>query len=148
MSSLVHVIGLMPSLTAIASSQQGELRKLAAQMLRRLEGNAVDAKGARRLRVARIVVDEDRFFRRDAMPLQQNPKDARIGLDDTLVADTTIPSNQDRKGKRVRCEGNVSDDQFVSAYSGTPRCFSSPRSSRCLRSRRESSRRSAGSTLR
>ena len=71
------------------------------------------------------------------------------GLITPSSPDTTMPSNCARNGKRWRCDGNVSADQLVSAYSGTSRALELVRESRpCPRARRESSRRSAGATPR
>src|SRR4051812_10550133 len=74
MSSFVHVIGLMPSVT-MAISKQVECAQLAAQVLWRLEVNAVNTECCCRACVRRVVVDEHGFVRGDAIAGKQDVED-------------------------------------------------------------------------
>src|SRR4029077_1147295 len=70
----------------LSSPEQAERNERATQRGRIGEMDAVHAERSRRRGIARIVVDIDRFFRRDGETLEQQAKDPRIGLDHADLA--------------------------------------------------------------
>ena len=66
--------------------------------------NAVNADGTRGSGVGRNVVDEDRVLGRDAVSLEQNLEDARIGLDHADLArdDDVAEPVEERKSRALR----------------------------------------------
>ena len=107
MSSLVHVIGLMPSETAIDASREGR-----AFRARGAEARATgsECRGCRARCAAAalrgIVVDEHGFVRRDAMAFEQDAEDARIGLDHAFFArhDDAVEPRQEFEARPLPAE--------------------------------------------
>ena len=60
----------------------------------------MDAELRRGFRIGRIVVDEDRGVRRNVVAIEQDAKDARIGLDDAFLARHDDAVEFARKSKR------------------------------------------------
>src|SRR4051812_19910668 len=87
MSSLVQVIGLMPSETDMRGFlQKAERFELATQLLGRLEMDAMDAERSRGPGVGGIVVDEHGRLRIDRIAVEQDAEDPHVGLDDAFLA--------------------------------------------------------------
>src|SRR4051812_32524064 len=103
MSSLVHVIGLMPSVT-MRASQELQCGQFRSKLLGRSKVNAVYAEARRGDGVVRIVVDEHRFVRRNAIAIEQDLEDARVRLDDAFVSrhDDAVEQLEKRKTRSLR----------------------------------------------
>ena len=118
MSSLVQVIGLMPSKTAMRGPlQKAELDELASQLLR-ASGNGCRGCRGRVAASALAGLSSMKTASCGAMSIaiEQDAKDARIGLDHAFLArhdDAVEPRRGNRSGSAL--DGNVSADQLVSA---------------------------------
>ena len=97
-----------------------------------------------RRRIVGIVVDEHGFVRRDAIALEQDAEDPRIGLDHAFFAGNARRRRTRTGSRSARARAETSRPTSWSARSAARRRASDPRGCRrCLRSGPRSSRRSA-----
>src|SRR5947208_14785071 len=91
MSSLVRVMGLMPSATVTASPKESEFAELSAKRFGRPELDSMDAERRCGFRVSGVVVDEHRFPRGDQEAHEKDPEVARIAPHDARFAGNRDP---------------------------------------------------------